>query len=189
MNSSRVKLQHRPFLTPIWLTVGAAAAAFLFALFVIWVWGTADSTTVIVVRQAELETGDQVDPKLSAAGALRAQLLARMFGTADGPGRLDAIYVSNTLRSRLTAAPLTELLHLPLSVAASNDDGKGLARRALREHGGGRMLIVAHRDTLPVIVASLGGVDIPKLAAEDYGVIYIVTVPRIGHANILRLNY
>jgi len=27
------------------------------------------------------------------------------------------------------------------------------------------------------------------LNAEDYGIIYVVTVPRIGHANLLRLNY
>jgi broad specificity phosphatase PhoE len=189
MNSSRVKLQRRPFLTPIWLTVGAVATAFVFALFMIWVWGTADSTTVIVVRHAEKETGDAVDPKLSAAGSARAQLLARMFGVADGPGRLDAIYVSNTSRSRLTAAPLAERLHLPVSVAAGND-ARALARRALREHAGGRVLIVAHLDTLPAIVASLSGNDdIPNLDAQDYGVIYVVTVPRIGHANLLRLNY
>jgi broad specificity phosphatase PhoE len=189
MSSSRVKLQHRPFLTPIWLTAGAAVAAFLFSLFVIWVWGTADSTTVIVIRHAEKDGADQSDPRLSAAGTERAQLLARMFGAVDGPGRLDAIYVSNTLRSKLTAEPLAERLHVPLKVAAGNDDGKALARRALREHGGGRVLIVAHLDTLPVIVASLSGIDIPKLEADDYGVIYVVTVPRIGHANLLRLNY
>jgi broad specificity phosphatase PhoE len=190
MNSSRVKLQHRPFLTPIWLTAGAAAAAFLFALFVIWVWGTADSTTVIVTRDAEQDIGGgQAEPRLSAAGMQRAQLLARMLGAIDGPGRLDAIYVSNTLRSRLTAAPLAELLQVP-SIVAAGDDGKALARRALREHGGGRVLIVARPDMLSAILASLSGSgDIPKLDAENYAAIYIVTVPRIGHANLLRLNY
>ncbi len=189
MNSSRVKLQHRPFLTPIWLTAGAAVAAFVFFLFVMWVWGTAGSTTVIVIRHAEKDSADQADPKLSAAGSERAQRLARMFGAVDGPGRLDAIYVSNTLRSKLTAEPLAERLHVPLEIAAGND-AKALAHRALREHGGGRVLIVAHLDTLPAIVASLSGIDdIPQLEADDYGIIYVVTVPRIGHANLLRLSY
>jgi broad specificity phosphatase PhoE len=112
-----------------------------------------------------------------------------MVGAIDGPGRLDAIYVSNTLRSRLTAAPLAERLHMPLTVAAV-DDGKALARRAVHEHGGGRVLIVARLDTLPAVVGSLsGGGAFPKLDAADYGIIYVVTVPRIGHANILQLNY
>jgi broad specificity phosphatase PhoE len=188
MNNSRAKLQHRPFLTPIWVTVGVAGAALLFALFMVWVWGTAGSTTVIVIRHAEQDAGDQVDARLSAAGEQRAGLLARMFG-GTGPGRLEAIYVSNTLRSRLTAMPLATRLGIPLHVAAEGD-AKAIARRALREHGGGRVLIVTHRDTLPGIVAALSGVeDIPKLSAEDYGVIYVVTVPRVGHANLLRLNY
>jgi hypothetical protein len=180
MNSSRVKLQHRPFLTPIWLTVGAAGAAFLFALFLIWVWGTAGSTTVIVIP---------VDPKPAAAGDERAALLARMFGGTGGPGRLDAIYVSNTPGSRLMAAALAARLRIPLSVAAETG-AKVLARRALHEHGGGRVLIIAHLDVFPGIVEALSGVAYDaKLDAEDYRVIDVVTVPRIGHANLLRLNY
>jgi hypothetical protein len=180
MNNSRVKMQHRPFLTPIWLTAGAAGTAFLFALFLIWVWGTAGSTTVIVIP---------VEPKPAAAEEERAALLARMFGGTGGPGRLDAIYVSSTPSSRLAAAPLAARLRIPLSIAAETG-GKALARRALREHGGGRVLIIAHLDVFPGIVAALSGVAYDaKLDAEDYRVIDVVTVPRIGHANLLRLNY
>jgi broad specificity phosphatase PhoE len=181
MTNSRVKLQHRPFLTPIWVTAGAAGAAFLFALFLIWVWGTAGSTTVIVIP---------VDPKIAAAaGEERTQMLARMFGGSDGPGRLDAIYASSTPGSRLTATPLAARLRIPLNVAAGTD-AKALARRVLREHGGGRVLIVAHLDAFPGIVEALSGVAYDaNLDAEDYRVIDVVTVPRIGHANLLRFNY
>jgi hypothetical protein len=31
--------------------------------------------------------------------------------------------------------------------------------------------------------------DIPNIDEQDFGVMYIVTVPRIGHANLVRLNY
>jgi hypothetical protein len=179
--NSRVKLQHRPFLTPIWLTVGAAAAAFLFALFLLWVWATAGSTTVIVIP---------VDPKLTAAaGEERAALLARMFGGTEGPGRLDAIYASSTPSSRLMEGPLAARLRIPLSFTADSD-AKALARRARREHRGGRVLIFAQLDAFPGIVGALSGVAYnAKLDAEEYRVIDIVTVPRIGHANLLRLNY
>jgi hypothetical protein len=30
---------------------------------------------------------------------------------------------------------------------------------------------------------------VPEIRAEEYGTMYIVTVPRIGHPNLLRLNY
>jgi broad specificity phosphatase PhoE len=70
------------------------------------------------------------------------------------------------------------------------DDPRALARRVLREHGGGRILIVGHSDTVPQIVAALTDNEkIPEIAALEYGTMYIVTVPRIGHANLLRLSY
>jgi broad specificity phosphatase PhoE len=185
-----VSFQRRPFLTPIWLTVLAAALAFGFAVFAVWVWGTADSTTVIVIRHAEKDLSVSVtDPPLSPAGEARAVLLARMFGDAQILGHVDAIYVSPALRNRLTAAPLAARLGLNATVAPA-DDPPGLARRVLREHAGGRVLIVGHADTVPKIVAALSGnPKIPEIGDQEYGTMYIVTVPQIGHANLLRLNY
>ena len=73
---------------------------------------------------------------------------------------------------------------------APADDVAGLARRVVREHGGGRVLIVGHSDTVPAIVAALtGSTKIPEIGEDEYGTMYIVTVPRIGHAIFLRLNY
>jgi hypothetical protein len=176
MNSSRVKLQHRPFLTPIWLTAGAAAAAFLGALLLAWVWGTAGSSTIIVIPE---------DP---AAGAEQAGRLARVFGS-EGPGRLDAIYVSSSPRDQLVASQLADRLHVTLRLAADSD-AKATARRVLRDHPGGRVLIMAPPGMLPRVVEALSGVaDIPTPSAGDYGVMYIATVPMIGHENLLRLNY
>ncbi|MGO9933669.1 MAG: phosphoglycerate mutase family protein [Steroidobacteraceae bacterium] len=189
MKSDPENLQHRPFMTPIWLFGAAGCLALGVAIFAIWIWGTANSTTIVVIRHAEKEAGSQVDPQLSAAGEARAALLERMFGDPQGPGRLDAIYTSATLRSRLTAAPLAAQLRIA-PVVAPADDPRGLARRVLREHSGGRVLIVGHLDTVPAIVSDLAGrSDIPGIDEHDYGVMYIVTVPRIGHANLLRLNY
>ncbi len=190
MKRDHVSFQRRPFLTPIWLTAIAAVAAFGLAVFAAWMWGTAGSTTVIVVRHAEKDvSAGIVDPPLSAAGEARAALLARMFGDAKAVGHVDAIYVSSALRNRLTAAPLAARLGIGETVAPV-DDPRGLARRALREHAGGRVLIVGHIDTVPQIVRALSdNPNIPDIGDQEYGTMYIVTVPRIGHANLLRLSY
>jgi len=191
MKKDHVNLQRRPFLAPIWLSAIAVIAAAMvasFAMVEVWAWATAHSTTVIVIRHAEKEPGS-VDPPLTQAGEARAALLARMFGDAKAPGHIDAIYISPALRSRLTAAPLAARLGVTPIVAPA-DDPRGLARRVLQEHGGGRVLIVGHSDTVPAIVAALSGNEhIPEIAAQEYGTMYIVTVPRIGRANFLRLNY
>jgi broad specificity phosphatase PhoE len=184
-------LRHKPFLTPIWLTAIAAFLAFavvVIAAVTVWEWGTADSTTVIVIRHAEKDLAGGADPKLSVDGEARAALLARMFGAA-GAGSINAIYVSPTVRSRATAAPLAAVLNLT-PVTAPADDAKGLARRAIQDHAGGRVLIVGHLDTVPAIVSELSGArDIPKIGESEYDAMYIVTVPRFGHANFVRLNY
>jgi hypothetical protein len=52
------------------------------------------------------------------------------------------------------------------------------------------VLIVGHSDTVPQIVAALSdNPKIPEMGDLEYGTMYIVTVPRIGRANLLRLNY
>ena len=189
MQRERVNLQHRPFLTPIWLSaIGAFIAVSILAV-AAWALVTANSTTVVVIRHAEKEAGSVVDPTLSQAGEARAALLARMFGDAKGAGRIDAIYISAALRNRLTAAPLAGRLGI-VPIVAPADDPKALARRVLHEHSGGRVLIIGHIDSVPEIVAALAGrSDISKIDDQDFGVMYIVTVPRIGHANFVRLNY
>ena len=192
MKSERASLQHRPFLTPLWLSaIAAFAAAVVFglALLAAWIWFTANSTTVVVIRHAEKETVSAADPALSAAGEARAALLARMFGEPKGVGRLDAIYVSATLRSRSTAAPLAGRLGI-VPIVAGADDPKGLARRVLRENGGKRVMVIGHVDTVSEIVAALSGrSDIPSIDEQDFATMYVVTVPRIGRANLVRFSY
>ncbi|HEX3395191.1 MAG TPA: histidine phosphatase family protein [Steroidobacteraceae bacterium] len=192
MKSEHANLQRRPLLLPIWLSAIGAFAIFIVALLAIWamwVWFTANSTTVIVIRHAEKAAVSEPDPPLSAAGEARAALLARMLGDPRGPGRLDAIYISSALRNRMTAAPLAGRLGIT-PIVAPTDDPKGLAHRVLRENSGKRVMVVGHVNTVPDIVAALSGrSDIPQLDEKDFGTMYIVTVPRIGHTNLLRVSY
>jgi broad specificity phosphatase PhoE len=182
-------LQRKPFFAPIGLAALAAIAAVLVLLVVAWFSITAKSTTVIVVRHAETvqEGAADADPALSVGGETRAQLLARMFGDPLLHDHVDAIYVSPTDRS--TAAPLAARLGLAPAVV-SEDDPRALARRVLHEHRGGRVLIVAHSSNIPDIITALSGVrNIPPIAKAEYGTLYIVTVPRIGRASLLSLDY
>ncbi|MGA2777120.1 MAG: phosphoglycerate mutase family protein [Steroidobacteraceae bacterium] len=179
-------LKRRPFLTPLWL---AAIAGIIALMLAAWLWTTLEATTVVVIRHAEKQLDGSADPPLSPAGEARAALLAKLFGDAHSPGHIDAIYVSPTLRSRRTVEPLAASLGLTPLVAAQ-DDARALAHRVLREHAGQRVLIVGHSDTAPAMVAALSGrSDIPPMAAEEFGTMYIITVPRLGHAMLLRLSY
>jgi broad specificity phosphatase PhoE len=189
MKSAHVNLQRGPFLIPIWLSAIGAIAIFGVAVFALFVLFTANSTVVIVIRHAEKESVSAPDPPLSEAGQARAALLVRMFGETQGAGRLDAIYTSSALRNKMTAAPLAARLGI-VPIVAPSDDPKGLAHRIVRENSGKRVLVIGHTNTIPGIVAALSGrSDIPQIDEREFGTMYIVTVPRIGHANVLRLSY
>ena len=188
MPRNHAQLQHKLFLTPLWLLVLGALVAMSFLGFEAWIWATADATTIIVIRHAEKEP-EGGDPPLSPAGRARALLLARMFGDPRTPGHIDAIVVSPTVRSQMTAAPLAARLGLTPIVLPARDI-RGLKHRALREYSGGRILVVGHADTVTDIVELLTGAKhVPPIAETEYGTMYIVTVPRVGRADFLRLNY
>lgn len=182
-------LRRRTLLTPVWIAgMGAVIAAVALAV-AGWVWVTAGSTVVVLVRHAEKMTDEGSDPHLSAAGQARAELLGRMFGNGAALGRLDAIYVSPTLRSHETAAPLAKKLGIKVS-EGPEDDPPLLSRRVLHEHPGGRVLIVGHSNTVPALVARLSGAkSVPEIGDDEYGTLYVVVVPRIGRANVLRMTY
>jgi hypothetical protein len=172
-------LKRRPFLTPVWL---AALSALIASSVAAWALNSARSTTLVVVR-AE-------DAPLTAAGAARAAQLAQLFGTRGGAGSLEAIYVAPAAGGAATAAPLAQRLGLTPVVLEAGSSERSLARRALSEHHGSCALIIADRETVQRLVGSLwDGKDIAPIADGDYGTIYVVTVPRIGHANVLRVQY
>jgi len=170
------------------LTVLGAFLGFACLAAAAWIWGTADATTVVVIRHAEKQPLG-ADPPLTASGEARAKLLSHMFGEDEVPdARIDAIYVNPSLRSRMTAAPLAARLKLVPIVAPP--DARGLVRRVLREHAGARVLIVGRSDTVPAIVEALSGSGkLPDVADDEYGTMYIVSVPKIGRSNVLRVSY
>jgi CBS domain-containing protein len=72
-------------------------------------------------------------------------------------------------------------------VVVAPEAPRAWARRVLREHRGGRILVVAPADVAHDLAAELSGVaDIPP---AEFGTIYFVTVPRIGRANLLSVDY
>jgi broad specificity phosphatase PhoE len=184
MQAPAITRHRRPFLAPLWLMVLFALFAFGLA---VAAYRSATTTTVVLVRHAEKELGTIEDPPLAPEGERHAERLAQMFGDA-GPGRIDAIYVTDARRTQQTVAPLAARLGmLPTVLPAGDIDAT--AARVLREHRGGRVLIVAHGNTVPALVRKLSGVEVPPVGDNEYDDIYVVVVPTFGDASMLRLKY
>ena len=69
---------------------------------------------------------------------------------------MDAIYATEYRRTQETAAPLSARLDLPVTAADTNDV-EGLIAKILKDHKGKITLVVAHADTIALLIAELGG--------------------------------
>ncbi len=173
-------------LAPVWLA--ALAGVFVIAL-AFWLVSAASTTTVFVMRHAEKLTSNpqDPDPALAPAGEARALELAQFFGRAPKGQGLDAVIVSEFRRAQDTVRPLANRLGVPVIVVPAEETRK-TAKRALADNRGGRVLIVGHSDTVPEIVNELSGVDVGPMSEADYGIVYLVTIPRFSRAAVTRLD-
>ena len=179
--------RRRTFLAPLWLL---AWGGILLVAAAIAYWHTATTTTVVLVRHAEKQIGTISDAPLSPQGEIRATRLAQMFGDAETFGRVQQIYVTDTRRTQQTAAGLAQRLGLTPVIVEARTSNPDLARRVLRENRGGLAIVVGHSNTVPQLVAQLANRDsVPAIGDEEFDTMYVVTVPTIGRASVLRLKY
>ncbi len=178
------KLRRRPFLMPLGFPVAGVLLSLLIA---VWLVVSASTTTIFVLRHAEAAAEGGPDPALSSAGELRAERLAQVFASQPGDLALDGVIVSSRRRTQDTARPLANALGIPVVVVDSTEP-REIARRALDEFQGGRVLIVGHANTVPGIVRELSGHEVPAVSETDYGTVYVVARPQFSRESVTVLR-
>ena len=186
MRKQYASLRRRPLLAPVWL---AALGGLVVVAIGFWLVSAASTTMVFVVRHAEKQTvnPDDKDPPLAPAGEARALELAQHFGSGPKGQVIDAIIVTELRRTQDTARPLANRLGVPV-IVVSADTPTAAAKRALRDYRGQRVLMVAHSDTVPEIVKALSGIDVGPMSETEYGIVYVVAVPRFSRAAVTRID-
>ena len=114
-----------------------------------------------VMRHLHTPEGER-DPDLTGEGQRQAALLADRLA----PERPAAIYVSDYRRTRQTAAPLAARLGLT-PIVYDPADTPGLVARV--RAGPKPVLIIGHSNTVPEIIAQLGGTRPAPLVHADFG--------------------
>ena len=145
-------------------------------------------TVVIVVRHAEKASATDRDPVLSEAGTSRANALAAALQDAG----VSAVITTQFQRTRLTAQPLADKRGLTAEVVQAVPQADVHARAvadAVRKHEGGTVLVVGHSNTVPAIIAALGGPKMPDLCDSAYSNLFIVVLGEPGGARLVRSRY
>ncbi len=142
-------------------------------------------TTVILVRHAEkIVDPNNPDVDLSLAGQARAQEIVRIFGDAG----INTIFATQYKRTQQTVKPLAEKLGLPINQVNSKNTSD-LVAQIRAQHSGQVIFIAGHNNTVPEIVAALGGPTFPVIPENEFDNLYIVTVYRTGKAKLVKLKY
>lgn len=146
----------------------------------------ADSTTRVIylVRHAEKCEAEGSNPRLTEAGRARAELLKRIL--TDAP--IAAVYTTPFNRTRETAAPVAEAHGIEPTDVSPRSQFNGELARVLRESYAAAALVVGHSNTIPPLVNSLAGTNLPSFSEAVYDRLYIVTLPADAppHAVVLR---
>ena len=136
----------------------------------------APDTVAIVVRHAE-KAGPSGDVPLSPAGEARARALAQVAKDAG----VSAIITTQFQRTRQTAAPLAAALHITPDVieatGAAPEHASAVAAAIRQRYAGRSVLVVGHSNTVPAIVAALGGPKFPDLCDEEYDNVFVLEKP------------
>lgn len=142
-------------------------------------------TTVILVRHAEkIIDPNNNDVDLSPEGQARAQELVRIFADTG----INAIYATQYRRTQQTVKPLADRLGLPINQVNARQTDELLAQiRA--QHSGQTIFIAGHNNTVPEIIAALGGPQYGIIPESEYDNLYIVTVYRTGKARVVKMKY
>jgi 2,3-bisphosphoglycerate-dependent phosphoglycerate mutase len=150
-----------------------------------------EATTIILARHAEENRLLDAIP-LTDQGTVRAKELARILKEV----KIDAIYSTNTLRTKSSASPVAEAKGLSINFYDYKiyTDLQPFVDGLLKKYQGKTVLIVGHSDDVPAMVSMFGkdagGVEnvyaLPKLVYDN---LFIIFVPVNGKTTVLNLKY
>ncbi len=154
-----------------------------------WFFESQATTTLIFVRHTDTDAATGIDPPLNSLGRQRAELLADIMQDIDVIAGVDAIYVSEHRRTQETAAPIAERLEVEVQIRDPYLFEPFMGQ-VQDEHKGEIVLVVTLSDAIAPLVEELhGSKNVPEIVENEYGNIYIVTIPWFGKVKTLRMRY
>ncbi|MGH9868113.1 MAG: histidine phosphatase family protein [Candidatus Polarisedimenticolia bacterium] len=153
-----------------------------------WAAEASSPKLVLLVRHAEKAAQPAGDPSLTEAGAARAQSLAAALRDAG----VSAVITTQLRRTQETAGPLASLRGLspevvPVESGKVEEHVRAVAA-AVGRHAGEVVLVVGHSNTIPAIIAALGGPRWPDLCDSMHASLFVL-IPDPAGSRVVRSLY
>lgn len=161
----------------------------LFALVAGTVSASGQPATVVLVRHAERAATPANDPVLTDAGMARAHALRAVLADAG----VSAVVATQYQRTQLTARPLADSLNLDVTIVRAGAPVQAhldsVAAAVKRHPAGSVVLVVGHSNTIPGIIAALGGPRMPDLCDGQYSSLFVLNMGDGGSPKLIRASY
>jgi broad specificity phosphatase PhoE len=131
--------------------------------------GCSTGHRIYFVRHAEKSAAPARDPDLTDAGRQRAEQLSKMLRNRG----IEAIYSTDTRRTRQTAGPLAQKTGLPILLYSNDTTQRFLYQLLDREQSS---LVVGHSNTVIRMLRDLGlSPSMSEIPDNDYDNLFIVS--------------
>ena len=136
----------------------------------------ASATVVLLVRHAEKAAQPPDDPPLTQDGRRRAEALAGVVKDAH-PTTIITTQLRRTVETAKPSAAATGVTPevVPVSAANTQQNAAEVAA-AVRKHAGETVLVVGHGNTVPLIIAALGGPKLPDIREPVYDELFVLVL-------------
>lgn len=164
-----------PYATLIAITISV--------IIVVWWFWCGTQTSVLLVRHAD-RAGNQ--DALNAAGLIRRQELVHVLEKAG----LDAIIRSDANRALQTAELVAQATGIVPIVIPANDT-QAVIDEIRNNHRGQTVFVVGHSNTVPAIIAGLGGPALAEIASDEFDNLFMLNLCRCrwNSARLVNLQY
>jgi len=99
-----------------------------------------------------------------------------------------AIYATQFKRTQQTVNPLAEQLRLTVTRIEAKKTSELVAQ--IRKANIGQTVFVAgHNNSVPEIIAALGGPQLPIIPETEFDNLYILTIQKDGGVKLLKMKY
>ena len=140
-------------------------------------------TTFYLVRHAEKEKSESKDPQLTAKGRARAQNFAEFLSNE----KVDAVYSTDTIRTRDTAAPVANSQNVEVTLYSPRDLDY---HKFLHDNQGKTVVVVGHSNTTPAFTNGLiRQQKYQDLDESQYDTLFVVDIIQgVAKAKTLQLK-
>jgi broad specificity phosphatase PhoE len=136
----------------------------------------APATVVLLVRHAEKAAQPGDDPPLTQDGRRRAEALAGVIKDAH-PTAIITTQLRRTAETAQPSAAAADVTPEVVSVSSTTTQQNAAeVAAAVRKHAGATVLVVGHNNTVPLIIAALGGPKLPDICEQVYDKLFVLVL-------------